>query len=62
MKKKLTKWEVGNELIKANDCLGDVIRELKDYPEIQVEVRLIKNEIVELYNKHEFVKEMGFGI
>lgn len=60
--KKLTKWEAGNELVYAADAIGEVILELKDYPEIANRLKKVRSEISDIYNENGFVKEMGFGI
>ncbi len=60
--KKLTKWEAGNELVKAADCLGEVASELKDYPMIQDEIKKLRKKISYIYKNNGFVEEMGFGI
>lgn len=60
---KLTKWEAGNELIKAADAVGECIDELKkDWPALANDLREIRKQISEIYDTNDFVKEMGFGI
>lgn len=59
---KLTKWEVGNELVRLANIAGLVSRELRDYPEIRDEVQKIRREITRIYNQNGMLEEMGFGI
>jgi hypothetical protein len=58
---KLTKWDVGNELVKAADVLSDVASEVHQYPEAQKVVADARRKIAKLFNK-KFVSTMGFGI
>lgn len=58
----LTKWEAGNELVKAADCLSAVAADLKDYKELQDEIIVLREKVSEIYNKNGFIEEMGFGI
>lgn len=60
--KKLTKWEAGNELVKAADCLSEVANELKDWPELRATVREARRLIADEFNEAGLVEEMGFGI
>lgn len=61
---RLTKWEAGQELTKANDALIEAIVELKKYPDCTLWRNLEDSRklIVETFNQGGFVEEMGFGI
>jgi hypothetical protein len=56
-KNELTDWELGQELIKAYDCLCEVQAEIAQRPDLQNTVRLAANMIVIEFEKlksHEF--------
>lgn len=57
----LTKWEAGNELVRAADALSEAAAQLKDFPELQKVVNDARKLIADKFNA-EMVDEMGFGI
>jgi hypothetical protein len=60
--KPLTKWEAGQELIRAADCLSAVAFDLKDdWPEFADAVRKARERIAEQFNK-ECLDTHGFGL
>lgn len=60
--KKLTKWEVGQVLVEANDNICTAIAELKDYPELKQPLIAARILLVKAYEENGMIEEMGFGI
>lgn len=64
IKNKLTKWEAGNELVKATDAIHEAIADLRDYEDKDLIKALQKarNAIRKVWKEKNFDNEMGFGI
>lgn len=60
--KKLTLWEIGQEITKANDALLAVITELEGYEDLQEDVKRARAIIVKSFYEAGLNYEMGFGI
>lgn len=54
MASKLTEWEAGQELIRANDCLAEVAHELNEggFPELAKAIREHREQIAKLFEEH----------
>lgn len=59
---RLTKWEAGNEIVKAADALSEAIVELRDWPELQEPLQKMRKQVSELFEAQGLVDEMKFGI
>lgn len=60
--KKLTKWEAGNVVVRANDMICDCKSELDDYPKLYEALEQARLIIQKAFVENDLEEEMGFGI
>lgn len=59
---KLTKWEVGNVLVRLSDDISMAQNELREFQDLVDLLESMRGKLRAKFNQDEFDKEMGFGI